>query len=365
MPVNPDRHEGPVKLSSSAQEFRFDLRSDIVAPASTDVATAIVEATLRRGEFEWRHDAVEQALEARVCEILGKPAAALFPTCTAANIAGLIAMGARERILVLDRISHLNTNEMAGLRLLAEPRLVLFDRNGDEPIWPDNLDEPGAILCLENTHNRRGGTVLNARDTQRLARYARDRGWAVFLDGSRLWNASVASGDAPATLAAPADLVSVSFNKGLGAPNGAALAGGEEAVAAAADVWRRLGGICRPSHVLAAGALAVLADIERLREDHDLARETAQAIARLDGFAPSLPQTNIVLISGEDLGFDAATLSASLGRSGLGCLAFGPRHVRLVFHRGIPAGSAPQIADIFRNVSREAGRTPGSTSTCR
>ena len=90
------------KLPPSVPGFDFDLRSDIVAPASAAVADAVAEAARRPGEFMWRQEPIEQALERRVCEILGKQAAALFPTCTAANIPGLLALGARERALVLE-----------------------------------------------------------------------------------------------------------------------------------------------------------------------------------------------------------------------------------------------------------------------
>jgi threonine aldolase len=239
---------------------------------------------------------------------------------------------------------------MAGLDWLARPRLVSFTQHEGTVDLTDCLNETDAIFCLENTHNRQGGAVLDAEKTRRIAQQAKGKSWSVFLDGSRLWNASVASGDSPAALAGPADLVSVSFNKGLGAPNGAALAGSAETIEAAVEAWRRLGGICRPSRVLAAGALAVLNDIPHLSKDHDLARETAAAISRLGGFAVVQPQTNIVLISGDDIGLDGPALSASLSRAGLRCLAFGPRQVRLVFHRGIPSDGAPLIADIFRRV---------------
>ncbi|WP_145984287.1 threonine aldolase family protein [Bradyrhizobium nitroreducens] len=341
-------------LMDTISKFDFDLRSDILAPASDIVASAIAAAARRPGEFLWREDPIERALEHRVCEILGKSAAALFPTCTAANIAGLVALGARERALVLEDMCHLMTVEMAGLDWLSSPQVLSYSQQGGALDLTKCLGQSDAIFCLENTHNRRGGTVLNAQQTNAIAQQAKERGWSVFLDGSRLWNASVASGDSPAALASPVDLVSVSFNKGLGAPNGAALAGDERTIKSAVEAWRLLGGICRPSHVLAAGALAVLDDISLLGKDHALAQEAAAAVALLPGYSVTNPQTNIVLISGDKLGLDGAELCASLGRAGLGCLAFGPRHVRLVFHRGISADSAPMIADIFRKIaSRE------------
>lgn len=334
--------------------FRLDMRSEIVAPPSAAVLAAIAEVAGRPGEFRWREDPVERALERRVGEILGKQAAALFPTCTAANIAGLVALGARDRTLLMDESCHLMTNEMAGIAWLAgrQPRTFKGGVSLDIAAF---RDERTAVLCLENTHNRRGGTVLGASETARAAEQARSVGWGVFLDGSRLWNAAVASGSAPSALAGPADLVSVSFNKGLSAPNGAALAGDEETVATAVEAWRSLGGICRPSHLLAAGALAALGEMDRLRDDHDLARETASAIAGLGHYAVSEPETNIVLVSSRDIGLTGATLAGALGKAGLGCLAFGPDRIRLVFHRGIPAGSAEEISAVFSAVARDLG----------
>lgn len=337
-------------IPPAAPKFRFDLRSDILAPPSAAVLHAVAEAAGRPGEFGWRVDPIEQALERRVCEMLGKPAAALFPTCTAANIAGLVALRADHRPLVMGKTCHLMTTEMAGLEWLTQTRPLSFEadyRSFDPAHLPD---EPDAIFCLENTHNRQGGTVMSADDTARVAGRAKAAGWSVFLDGSRLWNAAVASGDTPAALAGPVDLVSVSFNKGLGAPNGAALAGAENVIAAAVEGWRRLGGICRPSHVIAAGALASLDEMDRLVEDHVLARETAATIADVPGFAVLEPETNILLVSGQDLGLDGAALARELGHVGLGCLAFGPGQVRLVFHRGIPAGSAPTIGETVRRI---------------
>lgn len=341
-------------IASLVSKFEYDLRSDIVAPATEAVASAVAAAVASPGEFAWREDPTEKELERRICDILDKPGAALFPTCTAANIAGLVALGARERPLILEDTCHLRTVEMTGLQWLAKPEVHLYSRPADQYDLTGCPRQRSAIFCLENTHNRRGGTVLTAPETGAVAEQARQNRWSIFLDGSRLWNASVASGDSPASLAGPADLVSVSFNKGLGAPNGAALAGSVETVKAAVEAWRLLGGICRPSGVMAAGALAVLDDIPHLRRDHDLACETATLIASIDGYAVTPPQTNIVLISGDDLGLDGAALSASLGSAGLGCLAFGPRHIRLVFHRGIPMDGAPAIAAIFQKL---AGRT--------
>ena len=83
-------------------------------PLVWDVAVAAAVAS--PGEFAWREDSTEKELERRICDIPDKPGAALFPTCTAANIAGLVALGARERPLILEDTCHLRTADMAGLQ---------------------------------------------------------------------------------------------------------------------------------------------------------------------------------------------------------------------------------------------------------
>lgn len=338
-------------MQRTALPFLFDLRSDILAPPSERVAAAVADAARSPAEFGWRTDPTERALEEKTCEVLGKESAALFPTCTAANIAGLIGLGAAERLVVMDEGCHLATNERAGIEWLTrrQPHLLTA---GETSLPSTRADEAGAIFCLENTHNRRGGAVTSAAETAALAEPAKVNGWSVFLDGSRLWNAAVASSTSPAALALPADLVSVSFNKGLAAPNGAALAGSREVIGAAVDAWRKLGGILRPSHVVAAGALAALDEIERLAQDHAIARETARAIASIGGYGLQEPQTNIVLVSGEGLGLDGPALARSLAEHGIGALGFGPATIRLVFHRGIPPGSPDAIAAAFARVSK-------------
>ena len=99
-----------------------------------------------------------------------------------------------------------------------------------------------ALLCLENTHTRAGGTVTDVARTEALAAAARRHGARVHLDGARLPNAAVALGVPLAALAAPVDTVALSLNKGLCAPFGALLAGDAATIAAARLHVRRLGG---------------------------------------------------------------------------------------------------------------------------
>ena len=161
------------------------------------------------------------------------------------------------------------------------------------PVFPSTT-----VVEIENTHNRAGGIVFPQDEVVRICAFARERGIASFLDGARLWNAAVASGRSEAELAAPFDLVSVAFSKGLGAPAGSLLAGPLDSINAANRQRRRLGGAMRQVGILAAAALhGVRHHRARLADDHANARRLATSMANCAAVQLDLAsvQTNIVV----------------------------------------------------------------------
>jgi threonine aldolase len=154
------------------------------------------------------------------------------------------------------------------------------------------------LLCVENTHNRGGGTVWPLRQVAEVAAVAREAGLKVHLDGARLWNASVAAGVPEKDYAAHFDSVSVCFSKGLGAPVGSALAGTREFIARARRFRKMFGGGMRQAGIIAAGALYALEHHrERLAEDHANAKRLAEGLADLAGIEidAATVETNIVV----------------------------------------------------------------------
>jgi threonine aldolase len=210
------------------------------------------------------------------------------------------------------------------------------------PVFP-----PTTLLEIENTHNRAGGIVFPQPEVVRICAMARSRGLATFLDGARIWNASVASGLSEAELAAPFDLVAVSFSKGLGAPGGSLIAGTREAIALAMRHRRMLGGAMRQTGFYAAAALhAIDHHRERLAEDHANARRFGEAVARASGVRldrASL-QTNIVVFGLEPSAIDAAALVATAAARGILINALSPRTVRAVTHLDVSAAQVDRAA---------------------
>ena len=211
------------------------------------------------------------------------------------------------------------------------------------PMFPNTT-----LLAVENTHNRAGGIVVPQAEVLRLCAAARKHSMATYLDGARLWNASVASGLSPAELAAPFDLVAVAFSKGLGAPAGSLLAGTQAQIRSADIHRRRMGGALRQNGIQAAAALHGLDHhLTRLPEDHAHARAFAE---RLAAGAPveldlNTVQTNIVVFHlPAALPFDAQTLTARAREQGVLINAFAARTVRAVTHLDVDGEQCQRAA---------------------
>jgi threonine aldolase len=206
------------------------------------------------------------------------------------------------------------------------------------------------LVQVENTHNRSGGIVFAADETERICSAARERDVATYLDGARLWNAAVALGVTPARLAAPFDLLSVALSKGLGAPAGSVLAGSTRTIGRAVRARRMLGGAMRQVGILAAAGLYALEHhMSCLPRDHEHARLLATTLAsspriRLD---PAAVQTNIVIFDLAYDGADAQTVVTQARERGVLVFAFGPKTIRAVTHYDVSRDECQRAAEIL------------------
>src|ERR1700722_10665570 len=208
----------------------IDLRSDTVTRPSDAMRAAMAAAPV--GDDQYGEDPTTNRLQARLAELLGKEAALWLPTGTMANQVALRVLTRPGDEVITPRESHAAWHEAGGAAANAGVQMYEIGRRGvfsvEEmlaavkprklPMFPNTT-----LVCVENTHNRAGGVVVPQAKVLRICAAAREHGIATFLDGARLWNASVASGLSPAVLAAPFDLLAVAFSKGLGAPAGSLL----------------------------------------------------------------------------------------------------------------------------------------------
>ena len=316
-----------------------DLRSDTVTRPTPAMRDAIARADV--GDDVFGDDPTVNALQERIAALVGKQAALFVCSGTQSNLCALMSHCQRGDEALVGQMAHLYRYEGGGAAVLGsvQPQPLAQQDDGtlaladiEAAIKPD--DEHFArtrLLCLENTWN---GKVLDAGYVEAATALAHRRGLGTHLDGARLFNAAVATGQPVDRLAAHFDSVSVCFSKGLGAPAGSALCGSKELIAQARRVRKMLGGGMRQVGLLAAAAQHALDHhVDRLVVDHGNAQRLAQGLSRMKGFKVVAPQTNIVFATLEG-GRNSALLAHLASR---GVLATGLIGLRFVTHLDVDA----------------------------
>jgi len=337
----------------------IDLRSDTVTRPSPAMREVMARAPV--GDMQYGDDPSLNALEARVADLLGKEASLWLPSGTMANQAALRTLTRPGDDVLVGSEAHSVWHEAGGSAANAGVQFTEIGSGGtftaedvrrsakprNQPLMPLPIT---TLVQIENTQNRHGGLVFPQADAEAVCATARELGLATYLDGARLWNASVQSGLSPARLAAPFDLVMVAFSKGLGAPAGSMLAGPRDLIAAAARHRRMLGGAMRQVGMFAAACdYAITHNLARLPEDHANARLMAERLAGCRGVTMRMERlmTNIVVFELEGGKLTAAQLVAAARDEGVLINAFSPVKVRLVTHLDVTRDACIKAADVL------------------
>ena len=292
----------------------INLGSDTASKPTPAMREAIAAAEV--GDEQLREDPTVNELERRAAETLGHEEAVFVPTATMANEIALLVLADPGDELIAEEMSHILTAELGGpavhAGLMTRP---LSSRAGR--FTPDQVRataHPGdlghvpttRVVAIENTHNASGGRVWPVGEIEAMAATCRELELLLHLDGARLFNAAVASGEAPSAIAGPADTVTVCFSKGLGCPLGSIVAGSAERMLKARRFKHRFGGAMRQAGIVAAACLYALDHhVERLAEDHARARRLAEALDEA-GVPVDLEQveTNFVQVDVGALGLE-------------------------------------------------------------
>lgn len=339
----------------------IDLRSDTVTQPSAAMRESMARAEVADDVFG--EDPTVNALQDRIADLLGFPAAMFVSSGTQSNLCAVLTHCGRGDEYLAGELQHVYRFEGGGAAVLGgvqphplphradgglDPALIEAAVKPDDPHYPRTR-----LLCLENTFN---GRAMSTESLTSATAAARRHGLATHLDGARLFNAAVAAGDAPFTaaraIAGHFDSVSVCFSKGLGAPVGSALLGSPEFIAQARRWRKALGGGMRQVGVLAAAARHALDfQVTRLAEDHAHATRFADALHQVPGLTVEPAQTNMVFAV-PDPGKAPDDLADRLARRGLLC--GGGSRMRFVFHLGVTPRDVDTAVDIVRTTLTEA-----------
>ena len=323
----------------------IDLRSDTLSLPTDEMLQAIRSARL--GDDSRDGDPTVLELEALSAEMLGKEAALLTVSGTMSNVVAMRTSVEPGATAIVEQSAHLYGMEFGGIAAACN-LLVLPVRGQYGAMDPDALrfaarkvrlgfPTPG-ILCLEDTHNAAGGTVIPADHLDRCAEIAHAAGLKVHLDGARIFNAAVASGQSVRDFTRSVDSVSFCLSKGLSAPVGSLIAGSRAFIERARNVRRAFGGAMRQAGIIAApGLVALRTLIDRLAEDHENAALFAKSVAAMEGLSIDLAtvQSNIVNVDVKALDITAATFGKHLEARGVRGLPGMATVIRFVTYRGV------------------------------
>lgn len=338
----------------------IDLRSDTVTKPTAEMRKAMAAAEV--GDDVYGEDPSVQKLEALAAEKVGKEAALFVPSGTMGNQVAAMTHLQRGDEVIVEAESHIFYYEVGGLALIsgAQTRTLPGQKGFMPPalianaIRNSDLHFPRTgLLCLENTHNRAGGTVITAEQTSLMAKVAHDRGIPVHLDGARIFNAAIALKTDVRALTAAVDSVMFCLSKGLAAPVGSVLAGKKEFIAKARKNRKLLGGGLRQAGILAAaGIIALEKMVDRLAEDHANARLLGEELANISGLTidPAAFPTNILICSVAKLGISAQHFSVLLAQHGVLANPVSPTELRFVTHKDVTQAQIRSAVNIIHQI---------------
>jgi len=354
--ANPSRFYKRLKSLNTSQFNKFlkeavttmrevDLRSDTVTLPTEEMLEAIKSAGL--GDDVFREDPTVNRLEKMAAQKMGKESALLVTSGTQGNLVSILSHTKRGDEVILEADSHTYNFETGGLSaiggLMVKPIRgkmgVLDPRDVEKAINPEDIHHAETTLvCIENTHNLAGGTVVSPSQIEVVWEVAKKHGLAVHLDGARIFNAAIALNIDVKKLTKHVDSVMFCLSKGLSCPIGSLVTGSQEFIEKARKWRKMLGGGMRQAGIIAApGIIALEKMIDRLRNDHRNARILADKLAKTDGISINLEtvQTNIVIFDIGDLGVTSGELVQKLGEHGVKSLPRNETSIRMVTHRGI------------------------------
>lgn len=322
----------------------FDLRSDTFTKPTAEMKAAMFAAEV--GDDVFAEDPSINALQEKAAKMFGMEAALFCPSGTMTNQIGLGVHVSPGDEVICHHDYHIFRYEGGGLASNSGAQAFVLQGTETGKIGMDELKSAihasdshypvSKVLSFENSTNRGGGDVWTIDEIKPLAAYAKEKGLKIHMDGARLFNALVATGDSAKTYGEVFDTISICLSKGLGCPVGSLLLGSKKDIQKAHRLRKRMGGGMRQAGFLAAaGIYALDKHIDRLKVDHDMAKAIGVKLEKHRWVTSVKPvKTNIVICNLQEEYQTQAMLDA-LSNEGIKAMAFGPKSIRFVTHHDI------------------------------
>lgn len=338
----------------------IDLRSDTVTQPTPEMLDAMFSAKV--GDNVLEHDPTVRALELKAAEMFGMEDALFCPSGTMTNQIALNVHTVPGNEVICHKHAHIYNYEGGGAAFNSGLQIRTagddFGRINVDDIkplingWSDVHAAPTGLISMENTSNKGGGTCLSLDDLKAIGRLAEENGLPYHLDGARLFNALVKSGEKAEDYGKTFDSISICLSKGLGAPVGSLLLGSNDFITASNRVRKRFGGGMRQAgYLAAAGIYALDNNIERLGDDHKRALKLERALLQLEAVKSVKPvETNIVIFELNE-GNDAKEWMSKLAEQGIQIIAMSATLLRMVTHLGINDNDVETVIDRLQKMN--------------
>ncbi len=345
---------------------KLDFRSDTITEPTDEMREAMKRAKV--GDDGREGDPTVRELEEYSAQLLGKEAGLFVISGTMGNLVSILAHTHPGQEAILERDAHIFWTEVGGISAVAGLVVhrvagtdgVMAAQDVEAVIRPARLHFPETgLIILENTHNMAGGTVWTVGQMAAVKAVADRHRIPVHLDGARIFNAAVALGVPAKEIAAQTDSATFCLSKGLSAPVGSVIVGSRQFIEVARKKRQMLGGTTRQGGVIAAAGLVALRTmVDRLADDHALARRLGETLSSIPGLEVNLRtvQTNIVRTKVSGLGVPAAKVAELLAKENVYVLAQQADTLRWLTHRHVTAADVDQAAAAMAKVAAEIKR---------
>lgn len=337
----------------------IDLRSDTITKPTKGMLEAMLSAKV--GDDVYKEDPTVNALEERIATMFGKKTALFFPTGSMANQAAIKLHTNPGEQVICDKYAHIYNYEGGGASFNSGVSCKLIDGhrgmfNADQVVEsinpPDFYHSPlTRLVAVENTTNKGGGACWNFEEIKKIRTVCNEHNLGYHLDGARLWNALVNTNETALQYGEVFDTISVCLSKGLGCPIGSVLVGGEDIMKGAIRIRKIFGGGMRQvGYLAAAGLYALDHHIDRLKQDHNKAKEIGEMLGTLSQIKTVEPiETNIIIF---ELNPDVneTVFVQNLVKNNIHIIGMGGGKLRIVTHLDYTDAMHEKLLSILTNL---------------
>ena len=336
-----------------------DLRSDTFTKPSPAMLEAMFKAQV--GDDVFGEDPSVNRLEAMAAGMFGMEAALFCPSGTMTNQIAIKCHTQPGDEVICDKVSHVYIYEGGGIAFNSGSQVKPIDGDRgritagqvEEAINPDDVHKARTrLVSLENTANRGGGSCYDFIEIQHIKEICSKNNLSFHLDGARLWNALVAKNESPKQYGEIFDSISICLSKGMGTPVGSLLLGRQAFIKQSRRVRKVFGGGMRQAgYIAAAGIYALENNIARLAEDHDHARQIAEALDKKEFIGNIMPvETNIVIFEVKGNYDSAKGFCDKLKQQDILCLPISQTQVRMVTHLDFTKEMLKRLIQVFESM---------------